>query len=139
MSPAEKTGWGMEEGRLALSLCDCRLGHPLPNGERRVLARGLAGGAENGEFGRDRGAGSPGVQFAASASGPQAVTANHPIPLPDGSTLALTVADITDRLGRTYPNGIDPDVRSRVACRRPPSKPTRAVRDAGAWLESACR
>lgn len=140
VSPAEKTGWGMEEGRFGAIAPRLPPRPPLPNGSGVSSPVALLVGprtASSGEIVALAFAGRPAVRsFGERTAG--LVTANHPIPLPDGSTLALTVADITDRLGRTYPNGIDPDVRSR-GMPAASIETDEAVRDAGAWLESACR
>jgi carboxyl-terminal processing protease len=53
-------------------------------------------------------AGRPNTRFFGSPTAGIA-TAIRPYSLPDGATLMLTVADVSDRTGRTYRNGLQPD------------------------------
>lgn len=136
----QRTEWGMEQGRLlgrgpqlpadgtkpGSSLSDTPVAlliGPRTASSGEIVAVAFRGRASVRTFG-ERTAG--------------LVSANRPIPLPDGSVLALTVAEISDRNGNLYPHGIDPEVRTRGTPAGSIGS-DEGVREASAWLEQTCR
>jgi carboxyl-terminal processing protease len=96
-----------------------------------------SGAASSGEITPIMLAGRPNTRFFGTPTAGIA-TAIRPYPLPDGATLMLTVADVSDRTGRTYRSGLHPD--EDVPNSDPGTGIDRPLQAAGAWLMSqGCR
>ncbi|TXC66747.1 hypothetical protein FSC37_15815 [Piscinibacter aquaticus] len=137
--PSGRKAWGMESGSFPGRMPSLRALPPATPVLQRQRVALLIGPrtASSGEIVAIAFAGRHGVRSFGHQTAGQA-SANRAVPLPDGSILALTVAQVSDRSGRVYPQGIEPDVRLPLPAVAANSSDEVALA-ATAWLEEGCR